>query len=61
MVFSTLQFMLTTLLVAVCALLISFSQGDIPVLALLIPAFLVLPTICLAFFCLSSTSDCCDE
>jgi hypothetical protein len=62
MVFSTLQFMLTTLLVAVCALLISFSQGDIPVLALLIPALWVLPkfglagvVLAVAMFCFSLT------
>lgn len=43
MVFSTFQFLLTTLLAVVCARAISLSEGDIPVLALLIPALWILP------------------
>lgn len=43
MVFSTFQFVVTTLLAVVCARAISLSEGDIPVLALLIPALWVLP------------------
>tara|TARA_Y100001956_G_scaffold79910_1_gene94131 strand:- start:2405 stop:3145 length:741 start_codon:yes stop_codon:yes gene_type:complete len=43
MVFSTFQFLVTTLLAVVCARAISLSEGDIPVLALLIPALWILP------------------
>ncbi|NIY81617.1 hypothetical protein [Vibrio hepatarius] len=43
MVFSTFQFLVTTLLAVVCARAISLSEGDIPILALLIPALWVLP------------------
>lgn len=43
MVLSTIQFLVTTLLAVVCARAISVSEGDIPVLALLIPALWVLP------------------
>ncbi|MEH0761341.1 hypothetical protein H4F20_16775 [Vibrio sp. 16] len=43
MVFSTFQFLITTLLAIVCARAISLSEGDIPVLALLIPALWILP------------------
>ncbi|WP_159651854.1 hypothetical protein [Vibrio atypicus] len=43
MVFSTFQFIITTLLAVVCARAISLSEGDIPVLALLIPALWILP------------------
>ncbi|BCL70450.1 conserved hypothetical protein [Vibrio nigripulchritudo MADA3029] len=43
MVFSTLQFIITTLLAIVCARAISMSGGDIPVLALVIPALWILP------------------
>ncbi|MDN3698008.1 hypothetical protein QWY97_11735 [Vibrio cortegadensis] len=43
MVFSTIQFLITTILAIVCALAISLSAGDIPVIALIIPALWVLP------------------
>jgi len=43
MVFSTFQFLITTLLAVVCARAISLSEGDIPVLALVIPALWILP------------------
>ncbi|NOH52962.1 hypothetical protein F0266_08450 [Vibrio coralliilyticus] len=43
MVFSTFQFLVTTLLAVVCARAISLSDGDIPVLALLIPALWIFP------------------
>ncbi|MHC6527853.1 VP0952 family biofilm-associated protein [Vibrio proteolyticus] len=43
MVFSTFQFLITTVLAVVCARAISLSEGDIPVLALIIPALWVLP------------------
>ena len=43
MIFSTLQFLVTTLLAVVCARAISLSEGDIPVLALMIPALWILP------------------
>ncbi|MGD8172198.1 hypothetical protein ACQEXU_11100 [Vibrio sp. TRT 21S02] len=43
MVFSTLQFVITTLLAIVCARAFSLSQGDIPVLAMVIPALWMLP------------------
>lgn len=43
MVFSTFQFIVTTFLAVVCARAISISGGDIPVLALLIPALWILP------------------
>lgn len=43
MLFSTFQFLITTLLAVVCARAISLSEGDIPVLAMLIPALWILP------------------
>ncbi|EGA68630.1 hypothetical protein VISI1226_21619 [Vibrio sinaloensis DSM 21326] len=43
MIFSTFQFLVTTLLAVVCARAISLSEGDIPVLALVIPALWILP------------------
>ncbi|EDP57180.1 hypothetical protein [Vibrio sp. AND4] len=43
MVFSLLQFLTAIFLAVVCALAISLSEGDIPVLALMIPALWVLP------------------
>ncbi|MGF1754147.1 hypothetical protein L4C33_11170 [Vibrio makurazakiensis] len=43
MVFSTFQFLITTLLAVVCARAIGLSDGDIPVLALVIPALWILP------------------
>ncbi|MDC5809782.1 hypothetical protein OPW07_08605 [Vibrio europaeus] len=43
MVFSTFQFLVTTLLAVVCARAISISEGDIPVLALVIPALWIFP------------------
>ena len=43
MVFSTFQFLITTLLAVVCARAISFSEGDIPVLAMVIPALWIFP------------------
>lgn len=43
MVFSTFQFLITTVLAIVCALAMSLSGGDIPVIALIIPALWVLP------------------
>ena len=43
MVFSTFQFLVTTLLAVVCARAISLSDGDIPVLALIIPALWIFP------------------
>lgn len=43
MVFSTFQFLVTTLLAVVCARSISLSEGDIPVLALIIPALWIFP------------------
>mgnify|MGYP000692494514 FL=1 len=43
MVFSTFQFLITTLLAVVCARAISLSDGDIPVLAMVIPALWILP------------------
>ncbi|WP_045419472.1 hypothetical protein [Vibrio jasicida] len=43
MIFSTLQFLITTLLAVVCARAISLSEGDIPVIALMIPALWILP------------------
>ncbi|MGR5133483.1 hypothetical protein [Vibrio alfacsensis] len=43
MIFSTLQFLITTLLAVVCTRAISLSEGDIPVLALMIPALWILP------------------
>ncbi|MBD1556466.1 hypothetical protein HC752_05915 [Vibrio sp. S9_S30] len=43
MVFSLLQFVVTTLLAIVCARALSLSGGDIPVLALVIPALWILP------------------
>ncbi|WP_117233306.1 hypothetical protein [Vibrio maerlii] len=43
MVFSTLQFIITTILAVVCARAISLSEGDIPVLALIIPALWIFP------------------
>ncbi|BBM64204.1 hypothetical protein ACOMICROBIO_GDFFDHBD_01405 [Vibrio sp. B1REV9] len=43
MIFSTLQFLVTTLLAVVCARAISLSDGDIPVLTLMIPALWILP------------------
>ncbi len=43
MVFSTLQFLVTTVLAVVCARAIGFSEGDLPVIALAIPALWILP------------------
>ncbi|YCO02812.1 VP0952 family biofilm-associated protein [Vibrio sp. VNB-15] len=43
MIFSTLQFLVTILLAVVCARAISLSEGDIPVIALMIPALWILP------------------
>ncbi|WP_100751943.1 hypothetical protein [Vibrio salilacus] len=43
MIFSTFQFVITTLLAIVCARAMSISAGDIPVLALIIPALWILP------------------
>ncbi|PFG45899.1 hypothetical protein ATG66_2984 [Vibrio sp. ES.051] len=43
MILSTLQFFITILLVVVCARAMSLSEGDIPVLALMIPALWMLP------------------
>lgn len=43
MIFSTLQFLITTLLAVVCTRAIGLSEGDIPVLALMIPALWILP------------------
>lgn len=43
MIFSTLQFFITTFLAAVCARAMSLSEGEIPVLALMIPALWLLP------------------
>lgn len=43
MVFTTFQFLITTLLAVVCARAISLSEGDIPVLAMVIPALWILP------------------
>lgn len=43
MIFSILQFTITSLLAVVCAKAISISSGDIPVLALVIPALWILP------------------
>ncbi|WP_047048043.1 hypothetical protein [Vibrio mexicanus] len=43
MVFSMFQFIITTLLAVVCARAMSLSEGDIPVLALVIPALWIFP------------------
>ncbi|WP_025536914.1 VP0952 family biofilm-associated protein, partial [Vibrio parahaemolyticus] len=43
MIFSTLQFFITTFLAVVCARAMSLSEGEIPVLALMIPALWLLP------------------
>ncbi len=43
MVFSTFQFIVTTILAVVCARAIGISDGNIPVLALLIPALWIFP------------------
>ncbi|MGR5067113.1 MULTISPECIES: hypothetical protein [Vibrio] len=43
MIFSTLQFLITTLLAVVCTRAISLSEGDIPFIALMIPALWMLP------------------
>ncbi|MGR5179037.1 hypothetical protein ACPV4B_21260 [Vibrio parahaemolyticus] len=43
MVFSVFQFIITTLLAVVCARAISVTEGDIPVLAMMIPALWILP------------------
>ncbi|EJN6827235.1 hypothetical protein WMQ48_02035 [Vibrio cidicii] len=43
MIFSVLQFVITSLLAVVCARAISMNPGDIPVLALVIPALWILP------------------
>ncbi|MFH4733598.1 VP0952 family biofilm-associated protein [Vibrio diabolicus] len=43
MILSTLQFFITTLLAVVCVRAMSLSGGDIPVLALMIPALWILP------------------
>ncbi|NVD06977.1 hypothetical protein FCU94_08635 [Vibrio sp. JPW-9-11-11] len=43
MIFSTFQFVITTLLAVVCARAMSLSDGEIPVLALIIPALWILP------------------
>ncbi|MGF1778029.1 hypothetical protein [Vibrio nomapromontoriensis] len=43
MVFSVFQFIITSVLAMVCARAISVTEGDIPVLALMIPALWVLP------------------
>ena len=43
MLFSTFQFLITTLLAVVCARAIGLSEGDIPVLAIVIPALWILP------------------
>lgn len=43
MVFSVFQFIITSLLVVVCARTISVTEGDIPVLAMMIPALWILP------------------
>ncbi|WP_295895803.1 hypothetical protein [uncultured Vibrio sp.] len=43
MIFSTFQFLITTLLAAVCARALSLSGGEIPLIALAIPALWILP------------------
>ncbi|MEH0689651.1 hypothetical protein H4F17_11315 [Vibrio cholerae] len=43
MVLSTFQFFVATLLAVICARTISMSEGDIPLLAMLIPALWILP------------------
>lgn len=43
MLFSTFQFLITTVLAAVCARAFSLSGGDIPLLTLIIPALWLLP------------------
>ncbi|MGC7917043.1 hypothetical protein ACP3W9_06355 [Vibrio anguillarum] len=43
MLFSTFQFLITTVLAVVCARAIGLSEGDIPVLAIVIPALWILP------------------
>lgn len=43
MLFSTFQFFVTTLLAAICARIISVSEGDLPVLALIIPVLWLIP------------------
>ncbi|CAH8204001.1 hypothetical protein [Vibrio aestuarianus] len=43
MLFSTFQFLITTALAVVCARAIGLSDGDIPVLAVVIPALWILP------------------
>lgn len=43
MLFSTFQFFVTTLLAAVCARVISVSEGDLPILALIIPVLWLIP------------------
>ncbi|MGF1739730.1 hypothetical protein L4C34_01385 [Vibrio profundum] len=43
MVFSMFQFVITTLLAVVCARAISLGEGEVPVLAMLIPALWIVP------------------
>ncbi|MCK6262714.1 hypothetical protein KP803_05430 [Vibrio sp. ZSDE26] len=43
MIFSTFQFLITTLLAAVCARALSISDGEVPLIALVIPALWILP------------------
>ncbi|MGF1721400.1 hypothetical protein L4D20_15280 [Vibrio kyushuensis] len=43
MIFSTFQFLITTLLAAVCARALSLSDGEVPLIALVIPALWILP------------------
>ncbi|PMH45036.1 hypothetical protein BCU68_11390 [Vibrio sp. 10N.286.49.B3] len=43
MVFSTFQFLITSLLAVVCARAIGLSHGDLPILAMVIPALWILP------------------
>lgn len=43
MIYSTFQFFITTLLAVVCARAMSLSEGELPVLALMIPALWLLP------------------
>ncbi|CAM2801423.1 hypothetical protein [Vibrio mytili] len=43
MILSTVQFIVTTLLAVVCARVMSLSEGELPVLVLMVPALWVLP------------------
>ncbi|OEF04966.1 hypothetical protein [Vibrio genomosp. F10] len=43
MIFSTFQFLITTLLAAICARALSLSGGEVPIIAFVIPALWILP------------------